>query len=321
MRLGNATPSLRYDKLNSHPRSSVGICVTGEARSFAHSGVRGSLRLLLDELPAPVLRISISRATAHRVGYRWRAGQASSQMTLDHAQLAREFPEAHIELLASSDCTLAHVRESTCCQRANGSQTVQAFMQYQAITRCSRQLLSAPFGRALSHIVRTRADAVYPEPGLLARAIVLAEQPIMAAKDDLKRARLPSDWFMVAPVRVAADFFGTFGDPIEARCSKDMRFANQPQPEMTWHLCAIGHFNCGFRASYKVLALPVYLIDTRGGHRCSNSIHRNMTRCKLMSAAALRTGKQRWDANPRLAETGEGIGRSVFNFTGIGPGP
>ena len=286
MRLGIAAPSLRSDKLNSHSRSSVGICVTGEARSFAHSGVRGSLRLLLDELPAPVLRISISRATAHRVGYRWRAGQASSQMTLDHAQLAREFPEAHIELLASSDCTLAHVRESTCCQRANGSQTVQAFMQYQAITRCSRQLLSAPFGRALSHIVRTRADAVYPEPGQLAREIMLAEQPIMAAKDEGKRARLPSDWFMVAPARAAADFFGTFGDPIEARCNKDMKFASLPQPEMIWHLCSIGHFNCGFRASYKVLALPVFLIDTRGGHRCTPSLYRNITRCKEILPAA-----------------------------------
>jgi len=274
---------------------SVGICVTGEARSFERSNVRGSLRLLVDHLPKPLLRISVSRKTRPRPSNRWRVGQQAAEMTLEYAQLANEFPEAFIELLDDSNCSLAHVRKSACCRNGEAPQT---FMQYQAITRCVRELMATATAGALTHVVRLRADAIYDDPITLASIIlnVSATRPTLAAKDEMRRRTHPTDTLMVSPASVASDFFRTFVDPIEEECQtkNKARLANQPQPEMTWHLCAIGVYDCGFRTKFDVAPFAHYLVDLTGRPRCSRWIHMNVTRCFERGYAALQAGKERW---------------------------
>lgn len=107
------------------PPSRVGVCVTGEARTFALDGVRASLRRLLDALPpSPLVRMIIARRGASSCsGHQLHKSRnlchlaRHAYFAMPTASLIAEFPEAggSIALMNSSSCDEPPARESACC--------------------------------------------------------------------------------------------------------------------------------------------------------------------------------------------------------------
>ena len=133
----------------SSPR--VGVCVTGEARSFNMIGARGSLALLLDVFAVqPVVRFFLATHSRLRHSTPYRQGDRGAGSSLTEGLLASEFPGAKVQLFRHSDCMAEFVRGTACCtvaHRAMLNRSVDAnapaaqvgqpvaFLQYMAVWR------------------------------------------------------------------------------------------------------------------------------------------------------------------------------------------
>lgn len=108
-------------------RVGVGVCVTGEARSFALSSVRGSLKELLTEIGAVAVRLEISRRASSSLGWthahdRTLRTESIRNLTFSFGpqEIAREFVRwnASVTILDASNCKQPEWRMDECCQLA-----------------------------------------------------------------------------------------------------------------------------------------------------------------------------------------------------------
>ena len=233
----------------------VGVCVVGEARSFALPAFRASLRSLLDALAVshpPVLSFQLSRSNTIKCvassSHRKECAMVLSwRFEMSEAQLRAEFPEVeHVTLTNSSRCEQLH---EPCCrlsQRQSRHRPVKeptAYLQYAGIATCVRGLLglsrlSRPSrdGRRLSHIIRTRPDVLYLEPTSIAAAVLASREPLVARKGDSGAlAEAGGDWFLSSPAAQAGDFFEALVAPIRRECVLGrLDMATSTQPETVW---------------------------------------------------------------------------------------
>ena len=221
--------------------SSVGVCVTGEARAFALHGVRASLRSFLAALGRHTLvRMIVARASsASCSGHIFHASgkmcylARHSVFRMEHQQLQAEFPGAHITLLNASSCALEPASAQPCCRLhlAEASYGLNlttprpepgAFLQYWTVARCAAELLAMAErqGRSLRFIVRTRPDNVYLRPSETASLIYSARDAArtrVACK--FSTCKAATDIFMVTPVQRARAFFGAIPSLMNANCA------------------------------------------------------------------------------------------------------
>lgn len=230
--------------------SSVGVCVTGEARAFALHGVRASLRSFLAALGRHTLvRMIVARASsASCSGHIFHASgkmcylARHSVFRMEHQQLQAEFPGAHITLLNASSCALEPASAQPCCRLhlAEASYGLNlttprpepgAFLQYWTVARCAAELLAMAErqGRSLRFIVRTRPDNVYLRPSETASLIYSARDAArtrVACK--FSTCKAATDIFMVTPVQRASAFFGAIPSLMNANCAPALAGAAAP---------------------------------------------------------------------------------------------
>ena len=239
-------------------RAGVGVCVTGEARSFALHSVRKSLREFLHAVGAVAVRMHIARRASSSMGWthghdKALRGDAVRNITFaaEPARIEREFARwnAAVTLFNASDCEQPTVREDECCQLAQLRNTSRvqkyppgAYLQYAAFAQCVRELVSEQ--PCLSHVVRTRPDNLYLNVSTVAAMSLAADyKPALIRKGEHGLyAANPGDQYLVAPAATALDFFSSFDEPIRAACRRGIatgepaweRLAWDPVPELTW---------------------------------------------------------------------------------------
>ena len=193
--LGNSPPRLPQgaallddvDRVGRHSCRSnttrVGVCVTGEARSFAMPAVRASLReflgaLSLDE-PSVTVRMIIGRRASSSWGWTFahdpklrHEAVRNRTFTMTARQVRQEFAAwptsvtpcypsnrpatllqvrqefaawpTSVTLEDASDCRQPAVRNHSCCAISNGTAPPGAFLQYATMDRCVSELVRAP---------------------------------------------------------------------------------------------------------------------------------------------------------------------------------
>lgn len=241
---GCAGPSTAY----SQPVR-AGVCVTGEARSFALPGVRASLRNLLRMFDSEAGVATAVRMIIYRKGSASCSGSILSAipaecrraqeafLAMPHSELQAEFPGASITLLNKSTCfdpLVAAYNESCCAvhrkvhgQMLEGSNTnftrePGTFLQYVAFHRCAVELLRvhAASLRPITHLLKTRPDVIYPNAGHIARAVLSSHTPVLARKGErLTYVKGPTDIIFAAPARSAEGFFAAFSAPMHRFCA------------------------------------------------------------------------------------------------------
>lgn len=232
----------------------VGVCVTGEARSFRFAGIRHELRRFLHQISAVEVHMRIARATSACGGFEHARSShlcessKKAVFTMSTYELQREFPEAHIELLNSSSCAHAEQQEA-CCQKPCCSNpqscSVHAFLQYAAISACTLRLLER--SSTLTHIVRTRPDVLYLgsiEIGNIDQVTMIRKAEagsMLSARTQGREEKQPGDWFSVVPVYTtehrtrASRFLGSFVQRMREECLRGRcRLASSRTPELDW---------------------------------------------------------------------------------------
>ena len=217
----------------SPPR--VGVCVTGEARSFRFRGIRNSLRRFLRDVQAVDVRMTIARRSSgdglalHRDA---RSCDATRRLAfeLPDATLRAEFPGCSITLLDESTCNNDRNANESCCLAVRtscaamntsravdprrvrerdscSSSSVGAFLQYLEMTRCTLAMLTS--SKNVTHVVRTRPDIAYlgSIPLQLIQAVVMPTMVRRAEAGSWQalhthgiEIKQPGDWFMIVPV-------------------------------------------------------------------------------------------------------------------------
>ena len=254
---------------SSAPR--VGVCVTGEARSFALRGVRASLQELLAQFEEPALRMILARRGSATCSGNVYSGSHKMCFMAQHSffamgegELQAEFPTARITLVNVSNCATAPASATACCRATPWNATRQpgAFLQYFAVARCVGELLdgeAAAGRRPLTHVIRTRPDVVYLDPPAVARAVVGASRALLQRKgeDPLHHGRGP-DIFMAAPAADARRFFSAVPERMAEHCTNgSVRMAHSTQPEGLFE----GHRSAN---PFVLTSLPVVVINVVG---------------------------------------------------------
>ena len=245
----------------------TGVCVTGQARSFALFGVRRSLRKLLDTLPGPVLvHMILARQTTYAIPARIKARAQTRPLLRKHAlelseeTLRAEFPEAReIALFNDSSCEgLPHIQNRSCCRlrretadrEAAGEKFEHnlhitkaqpgAFIQYAHVEHCVDSLLSRPEGRTISHVIRTRPDLLYVDTAPILDALHNAtDLPIAMRRAQAfgmgKYRFMLWDWFVILPTARAREMVHSWIGHMDDECSRGRaRYAYDLRPESTW---------------------------------------------------------------------------------------
>ena len=214
--------------------SSVGVCVTGEARAFSLHGVRDSLRQLLQQFDQPTVRFILARrGSASCSGNVYRESPKLCYLA-EHSffgmplrELQRDFPSANMTITHQSSCAVQPARAEPCCRPYQSVGSIGeprrepgSFLQHFAILRCVRDVLAdaASRGKILSHVIRTRPDAVYLDPAGIARAVLGLNESTFAMHR--RSSGSGSDIFMAAPASAAASFFGAAPATMTAQCNQ-----------------------------------------------------------------------------------------------------
>jgi len=245
----------------------TGVCITGQARSFALIGVRRSLRKMLDALPGPVImHMVLARHTTHLMlakspSRHARAGHAHTILNLTEHQIREEFPEAReIELFNDSSCEgLPYVANRSCCKlrreiaarEAAGekfehdnyitkSQPV-AFLQYANVDHCIETLLTRPEARTMDHVIRARPDLLYLDTVPILEALHKAtDLPIAMRRAwsfGMGQFRFQLwDWFVILPIARAREVVHSWISHMDEECTLRgrARYAYDARPEITW---------------------------------------------------------------------------------------
>lgn len=286
------------DPSTSMPRT--GVCVTGEARSFALPQVRTSLRNLLAALqPVSVIMQLARHGTTTCEGMHLSHNQLActrmKHMYFDWSEtrIRDAFPGVNlgaVTITNRSTCEQPFASSSACCEmkrnitagvelgKANASNYMMTHepgvtLQFLPIARCAAVLLDEH--PTLQVVVRTRPDLAYLDVPYLALAVRRAvAQPLMGCKGDTKPSRdTPSDMFMAVPGALARQFFDSLYVPVEAACRRrDPHLAWSTMPETAWfHSYGLwgksGAFNTGGPRLKKEL-LPVNKVDSHGRVVC-----------------------------------------------------
>ncbi|KAL3931077.1 MAG: hypothetical protein SGPRY_001277 [Prymnesium sp.] len=239
-------------------RSGVGVCVTGEARSFAFTAVRSSLKQFLAAIGAVIVRMHVARVASSSMGWTHAHDKLLRSESVRNisfsaraSDLAREFSawNASVRLVDTSSCGAREWRRDECCAlatRGNASLTHRfppgSYLQYATFGRCVRELLTE--SPCLALVVRTRPDSVYLNATLVAEmSLEPANRPALIRKGERGIYMTnPGDQYLVAQGHLAFDFFSSFDIPILAACQRAAvtgdsaweRLAWDPVPELTW---------------------------------------------------------------------------------------
>ena len=299
--------------------TAVGVCVTGEARSFRFAGVRESLRQFLRDSSAVEIRMRIARSTIACTGFenfrssRLCTSSKESPLTLSHSEIQREFPEAHIELLNASTCAGMGETEACCksCCKGKPEQScsaVHAFLQYAAVASCATQLLER---RSLTHIVRTRPDMLYLGRIEFSRidSITMIRKAeagsVQSQRTDGREAAHAGDWFFVAPVHsderreLARRFFDSLVKPMREHCARGscgLAMSNTPELDWTAHGFASRH-------NIVVATFPLLLVYASSIPQCQRVSAPN---CSLQTALAMFGSEEAndpWVAPPSVCKS------------------
>lgn len=208
------------------PRSTIGLCVIGQARGFALPAVRGNLRIFVDQLASQhgnssaIVHFAVARLTPPRPALPYKPAQPRSRMDASLAQLATEFPEASFDITEASTCDAAPASSTTCCIAAFPNSSVAssssssstssvsraavshaaaahaaatrwqpgAWLQYYGVSRCALRLFERVTDqqRTLSHLIRTRPDVLYLDAVATARQIGRTPMAVMQTRGGLR---------------------------------------------------------------------------------------------------------------------------------------
>ena len=204
------------------PPTSVGACVTGEARSFRFATMRGALVDLLQEVRVAALYMSIARVSSCD-GIVLTQNQTLCTLTRsahwndDEAALRAELRPLHphlqvLQITLHNESSCDHHRRERCCapghagpdRYGNKGPGRSGFLQYLELWKCVEWMdqQRQPKGSStlqLTHVLRTRPDVLYLRaassaartswppgaPSLIIAALSAAHVPIFIRKADL----------------------------------------------------------------------------------------------------------------------------------------
>lgn len=282
MVLAVTTTRLSLDAAGLDAPSVLGICVTGEARTFEHQAVRASLQNLIEVNAARLVRFDLTQrhetgCSSFREALNNPLCESNSHMNafnLSSADLQREFPTAHIELHDLNECVRG---AGACCSPNLCRGAPAAFLQYHKIARCISRVArdGAPLG--VTHVLRTRPDAVYYPP--LDRTplfTLLPPAPIVFARREHGLQQVSDHFFLVHvrgfTPRSPTSLFHNFMGLVEGACSQAVingvrlyngsaRGTDCRRPlDGTCGGCLEGYLNEAIRPSERaILSLPALL--------------------------------------------------------------